>query len=200
MISDKTCIRCSVLLTPLNWEGAARSNYVNKCVDCLRTEKREYHRVWRAKNPGSSAIVSKRYKEKLRRDDPVKARARDAYSDCRKRAIKCGLDFDLSPEYVLGLLRTNTVCPYFGWELTYEVGKERTLASLDRIDSNGGYTRRNVRVISYLANLMKSFATEGELLRFAAGIMQEHGQLETPALGLGGYRTFEKVKGAEGNR
>lgn len=84
------------------------------------------------------------------------------------------------------MMREALVCPYFGWPLTYKPGgKDKTLASLDRIDSSGGYMQGNVRVISYLANLMKSSASDAELTAFANGVLR---------FGLGGLRTVEKLK------
>jgi len=100
--------------------------------------------------------------------------------------MKVGMEFDLTPESVLRLMRESTTCPYFGWKLTHsEGGKSKTLASVDRIDSSKGYTADNVQIISYLANLMKSHATECELLQFANGVVG--------MLGLGGLRTVEKL-------
>lgn len=87
----------------------------------------------------------------------------------RKRAKDVGLEFDIScldlnlPEY----------CPYLGVKLTYELGKGQlpTNASLDRIDSNKGYVKGNVQIISRKANTMKSNATEQELIVFAKNIL-----------------------------
>jgi hypothetical protein len=184
----KICIKCGVGLNEENWARNQRANWINKCKQCLTIEKREYGRAWHAKNPGKSAEVSSRAKAKLRLVDPVKARARSAYSDCRKRALKSGMEFNLTPSDMLRLMRNAHTCPYFGWALTFNEGaKAKDLASIDRIDSSKGYTLDNVRVISYLANLMKSSATEDELLQFANGVMG--------MLGLGGLRTFEKAKG-----
>ena len=45
--------------------------------------------------------------------------------------------------------------------------------SVDRIDPTKGYVRGNVRVISYLANRMKSNATVDQLVRFSAWVMED---------------------------
>lgn len=171
----KSCITCSVSLGESNWAPDQRANYVNKCRECVKIEKREYQKAWREKNPGQASVISLRFKARLRREDPVKARAKAAYSDARKRAARNGMPFDLTPGEVVGLMRSATVCPYIGWAMTFEQGrKESTLASLDRVDSSKGYVKGNVQVISYLANLMKSHATDEELAMFARGALAIH--------------------------
>lgn len=190
---DKRCCVCDVALVESNWRGFARRNWVNKCVDCLRAESREYQRRWRARNPKESSIRTLRRRDKLRLEDPIKARAESAYGDCRKRGIKCGMPVDITSAFILKLMRETKVCPYFGWALTFERGMERTLASVDRIDSTGGYTQDNVRIISYLANMMKSYASEDELVRFANGVIAEHG--DSVVIGLSGMRSYDKKNG-----
>lgn len=177
----KDCIKCGAELTQNNWARSCRSNCVNKCNDCIRKEKREYQREWRKKNPGLDKSRSDKYRERLKSLYPIKKRAISAYGDCRKRACKHGMDFNLTPDFVQEIFQNTLTCPYFGWELTF-TGKQKTLASLDRIDSSRGYTKDNVRVISYLANLMKSYATEEELVMFATGVLS--------------MRSYEKVQGA----
>lgn len=167
------CIRCESSLTDVNWESAQRKNYINKCRECIRLEKRKYAAVWNAKHPGVSNACAKRHKEKLRRENPIKARAREAYSDAKKRATKQGMAFDLTAKYVLEIMIDTVVCPYLNWPLTHAADKAKTLASLDRIDSTEGYVRGNVQVVSYLANMMKSSATKAELLLFAEGIRRQ---------------------------
>jgi hypothetical protein len=195
------CIVCSIVLNKINWQESQRTNYVNKCTGCLRAEKRDYHKVWRKNNPVKAAAIQKRHRTKVRETDPIKARANNAYSDSHKRSSLMAGDFDLTPQYVLRMMRNATVCPYFGWPLTFSVGKERTLASIDRIDSKRGYTKANVRVISYLANLMKSYASEDELIAFAKGVLKEHGEVEMLGLlGLGAMRSAEKIKHSEDKR
>lgn len=178
----KACIACSSVLTPETWAPDQRANWVNKCRECVKDEKRAYQKAWRERNPGMASVVSLRSKAKLRREDPVKSRARAAYSDAKKRAERNGMAFSLAARDVLQLMQGAVVCPYLGWLLTFEQGpKARTLASLDRIDSAKGYVQGNIQVVSYLANLMKSHATDEELTMFAQGVLARH--------------TTEKIKG-----
>lgn len=91
----KNCIKCSCELTDITWASDQKINYINKCRECIKVEKRE--------------------------------------------------------------------------------------------DSTKGYIKDNIQVISYLANVMKSHATDAELLQFAHGVIG--------MLGLGGMRTAEKIQG-----
>ena len=174
--AHKICIKCNTALTDNNWAASTRKNWVNKCVICIRSEHLEWQRAWRAKNPVAAASSAKKYKANLRIVDPVKSRALSAYHDARKRSIKKGMPFDLTSAFVLDLMRQTTECPYFHWALTHLPGKQKTLASLDRVDSAKGYTMDNVCVISYLANLMKSSANQEELYMFAQGILSTKGK------------------------
>lgn len=58
------------------------------------------------------------------------------------------------------------VCPVFPWMTLYYTDSEHNLyaPSLDRIDSSKGYVPGNVRIISTRANLLKSNATDLELI------------------------------------
>jgi hypothetical protein len=63
-------------------------------------------------------------------------------------------------------------CPY----LNLPFGDGEMAPSLDRIDSTKGYIKDNIRVISRLANRMKTNATEEELIQFAKGVLALHTQ------------------------
>tara|TARA_R110002126_G_scaffold4425_2_gene23389 strand:+ start:627 stop:1187 length:561 start_codon:yes stop_codon:yes gene_type:complete len=181
----KNCIKCLCELTEFTWSPDQRINYINKCRECIKVEKREYQKEWRKNNPEKSASAQKRHKTKLRIEDPVKSRAEAAYSDCRKRAIQHGMEFNLTPTMLLNLMRKSFTCPYLRTPLTFVQGeKANTLASVDRIDSKLGYTQDNIQIISYLANLMKSHASEEELVSFANGVLAIHY-----------FRTIEKLQG-----
>lgn len=96
------------------------------------------------------------------------------FLECRTRAKRNSLEFNLEPQDI----QVPTHCPVFGFELRPSKGKtgRDQSASVDRINSSLGYVKGNVRVISYLANRMKSNATAGQLKQFAHWILEiDHG-------------------------
>ena len=71
-----------------------------------------------------------------------------------------------------------THCKYLNVPLTQLLGKGVVWSntSLDRIDSNLGYVKGNVEVISRKANSMKNMATVEELRIFAKNILTIYGE------------------------
>ncbi len=66
-------------------------------------------------------------------------------------------------------------CPILNIKLNTHKGRsggKKDSAALDKIDPKKGYTKDNIRVISHLANMMKSYANDEELLLFAKWIIQ----------------------------
>lgn len=79
----------------------------------------------------------------------------------KRRAKAKGLSFDLRPEDIV----IPELCPVLGIPLI-RGGKARdNWPSLDRMVPALGYTRDNVRVISYRANRIKNDASADELAR-----------------------------------
>jgi hypothetical protein len=170
----KLCIRCACELNVITHSKDQASDYINKCRNCIKKEKRTWQKEWVLKNPEKSRDRALKYQKELRLNNPIKSRARSAYSDCRKRALKTGKSFDLTTTFILELMQNQIKCPYLGTTLTYNSKREMTLASVDRIDSTKGYVMDNVQIISYQANLMKSNANVKDLLDFAEGILRLH--------------------------
>lgn len=80
--------------------------------------------------------------------------------NARLRAQSRGLDFNLDYDDIV----LPEVCPVLGTKISYGGGRQNENSpSLDRIDSTLGYTKGNVRVISWRANRIKSDATLAEL-------------------------------------
>lgn len=83
----------------------------------------------------------------------------------RLRAEKAGIPFAITKKD----LDWPTHCPILGIELS-RGGDRNTSPSVDRINPDLGYIKGNVRVISKLANTMKSNATVEQLEMFCKNI------------------------------
>ena len=113
-----------------------------------------------------------KHRFKLQKENPIRYTARQMCASAHKRAKRKGLEYDLDSAFVEDLCVD--ICPILGRTLEYGGGdKSDNSPSLDRIDSSKGYTKDNVWVISLLANLMKSSASEKDMLLFARWVLTE---------------------------
>lgn len=146
MASDKLCPKCKVEF------GLSRHTYCKKC-------DLDYKRAWyKANRPYSSPykpFTKDAGQVGFKRDHPLYR----AFSSSKRRAKKHGIEFSL----VLAELVVPSHCPVLGIPL--DSSTQQNIPSLDQIKPRGGYTKDNVRVISYRANMIKSNATAEELLK-----------------------------------
>ena len=85
----------------------------------------------------------------------------------KSRARQSGLEFNIT----LTDVPIPEKCPILEVPLVLGTATSYELSpSIDRIDSTKGYVRGNVKVISLLANRMKSNATREQCLLFAQNI------------------------------
>jgi hypothetical protein len=76
------------------------------------------------------------------------------------RAKERGIHFDLDINDIV----IPEVCPVFKTPLRFsEIGRESTTPSIDRVDNNLGYTKTNIRIISWRANRLKNNLTIKEV-------------------------------------
>ena len=130
--------------------------------------KREYYlaqnKVWRDNNKEyRSEHASKAHKRRKESSPELYL-----WKYAKARSNFTGMDFDLGASDIV----IPDVCPYF--KTPFQMGDKQLAASLDRIDSSKGYTKDNIRVISFKANRMKNNATEQELISFAKGVLALH--------------------------
>jgi hypothetical protein len=98
------------------------------------------------------------------------------FRNCKKRYKEVDLDL----EYLKELWDSqNGTCPFSGVKLTLnsytKIFKDsRYAASLDRIDSNKGYVRGNVRWVSRAINLMKNDMSDESLNEFLKLISENY--------------------------
>lgn len=83
------------------------------------------------------------------------------YEGAKRRAEERGLDFEIE----ISDIKIPEYCPVLGIKLEPCSEDKGRSPSIDRIDNNGGYTKENIKIISYRANSLKSDATTDELLR-----------------------------------
>lgn len=130
--------------------------------------KRAYMRGWKMRNRERHSALNRKSEQKRKREAPEKHIVKWAKVRARHR----GIEFTITaadvtiPEH----------CPYLGIRLQFgEKGRPRFCSpSLDRIDPSKGYVPGNVRVISYMANAMKSNASAEQLVTFAIAVLKLH--------------------------
>lgn len=127
-------------------------------------EEREYRRQKSREYHAENRESLKKYRDAYYKNNKEWLNAlpkdKSLYKAARTRAKRKGLDFDITIEDVV----IPEFCPVFPHiQLSTE---NKTLldnsATIDRIDSTKGYTKDNIRVISWRANNIKSFGTREE--------------------------------------
>ena len=111
-------------------------------------------------------LCNKCNSERVKCTDPKSKMLRRAKS----RAKIKNLDFNIGIEDII----IPEYCPILNIKLNTHSGKsggKKDSPALDRINPKLGYTKNNIRVISHLANMMKSHANNEELLIFAKWII-----------------------------
>lgn len=113
---------------------------------------------WRRKNMEKTIRWDKSKREKRKIVSPIRVILRGAKCSAKSR----GIEFNIQPED----LTIPDHCPVLGIPIArfLGIGNPRT-ASIDRIDPKKGYLRGNVRIISWLANRLKSDCDNPEILR-----------------------------------
>ncbi len=144
----------------------AKREYNNRWDRENKSRRAELNREWRQANPEKYNAS----KTKWRKNNPVKTMLITAKTRAKRKGIEFSLtDIDVSlPE----------VCPILGITLQSNYGTggwKHDSYSLDRIDNSLGYIKGNVRVVSNLANQMKSYADKEQLLAFAKWVLKEYG-------------------------
>lgn len=123
------------------------------CTTCKSRKRRAIPELWEREKVAART----KYDPKRRLSNP----SLFLYYDAKKRAKKWGMVFDLTSPLLIPAL-----CPVLGIPLVSSSGTGRARTpnspSYDRIDSSRGYTRDNVRVISWRANQLKNEATPEE--------------------------------------
>ena len=158
--NKKICNHCKNSI-PYSLFGKNMANKDYKQINCLSCDK-EIQREKRLKNHEQLRINEKKYKEKVRYSNSHRLQA--LLNSSRQRALQKNREHTLIKQDLIDLYPIDGLCPIFGFKLEWnDKGFRETSPSIDRIDSNKGYTKDNIQIISWKANRIKSYATIEEL-------------------------------------
>ncbi len=148
----------------------------NICLPCQRKYENDYN----SKNKGSVNARNRKYRKsripeivKRQREQHTKY-MRDSYRErsmvisARKRAKKRGIEFNICAEDIL----IPEFCPLLGISINSNghINNRDSSPSLDRKNTEKGYIKSNIGIISYRANRIKNDATPKELKLLAERI------------------------------
>ena len=139
----KTCSKCGE-------DHESKNYYYNKCRAMMAKVIREKHKANGTKPTPRSEL------RKFNYDDPNQYAL---FNGARGRARKNDIPFDIEPKDII----IPTHCPILGTKLI--PGDRPNAPSLDRIIPDRGYTKDNIQVISYRANMLKSNITLAESMK-----------------------------------
>lgn len=114
-------------------------NYKEKNKEHIK----EYHKKYSKEN----------YSTEKRREKYINNIESELFHHAKNRALEKGLDFNITKNDII----IPKVCPVFGTPIDFI--HKQNVPTLDRVDSNKGYIKGNVQVISSKANRLKNNGT-----------------------------------------
>ena len=157
-------------------------------------DKKAYAKEWRENNKEKIRAYAKSFYAEKRKDPEFRAEefrkkkhrietriesfVSQTMTSARSRAKKHGYDFNIDSKYVTKLiLQSNGECQATGLPMstTYHCPFK---ASLDRIDSNKGYVKGNVRVVITMFNYMKQDYTDSQFALVAKAFAKKNNGLQ----------------------
>jgi hypothetical protein len=133
-----------------------------------RERLREYQRTWREAHSEEEKTRG-REKGLKYRTTPV-GRGDRLFHGAKKRSNESGLEFSLDREWVVAKVKSG-FCEVTGLPFDLSNGRNLFAPSLDRTDSNLGYTPENVKVVVWCYNAAKATGTHEEVKRLAYAIV-----------------------------
>jgi hypothetical protein len=156
----KTCSACKKKLPFFSFSKnlAAKDGLQYKCRPC----DIEYQKQRRENNKDKVLEYGREYQQNRR--ESFEYRLQMLLNASRQRAKLKNREHTITLEDIKELYPVDGKCPVFGFELEFNTaGFRETSPSIDRIDSNKGYTKDNIQVISWKANRLKAYATVEDL-------------------------------------
>lgn len=155
------CTKCKLDKSPEDFYKKSKdsSSLRSSCKNCNNSETQ----AWFKTDKGQT------YRKKIHGNLQKKKPELLLFWSCRSGAKKRNLEFTLEEKDIV----IPSVCPVLGIPL-FLVGGKRTdnSPSVDRVDSTRGYTKDNVRIISWRANKLKQDASLEEVEKILSYMKQ----------------------------
>jgi hypothetical protein len=165
----KACNRCKEVkpFSEYNVNASVKGGLSRTCKEC----DQKYQEARRRKSPEKTLEYGRKYKAKKREDFDFRLKA--LLNASKQRAALKGREHSITLDDLKELYPEDGRCPVFGIELKFgNQGFRECSPSIDRIDSDGGYTKENIQIISWKANRLKAYATVEELETLVAYLKQ----------------------------
>lgn len=146
--------------------GNGRKGRRADCIEC-----RLHYAMERGKKPEVKARINK-YNKNYHRS--IEGLSTLLLVSCRRRAKIKGWDCDIDYDWLTGHI-TPLVCEATGMKLTLEISETMdhtyNRPSIDRIDSDRGYTKDNCQIVSVIYNRAKGAGTYAHVLEMSQSLM-----------------------------
>ena len=137
-----------------------RDNHDARCTDCKTKQMQE---------------VREKYDDETRLAKILRTR----FYAARERAKKKGLDFDLTIEFLKELWeKQDGKCAITKLPMTFlnDNGRVYTNVSIDQIEPNAGYIKKNIQLVCMAVNQLKSDLTMNEVLTICKSIVENYNE------------------------
>jgi hypothetical protein len=171
----KKCTKCNIEkeVELFNNNSKKADGKDNQCKSCRRNYKQSPERAAKIRlSRRNKRISDPEYADKVRAQMRNYSKENPEWyllTKAKERAKLKGLEFNITVDDII----IPEYCPILEIKLTKGKYKDyQNSPSLDRIDSNKGYIKGNIAVISVLANTMKNKATKELLEKFSKNILK----------------------------
>jgi hypothetical protein len=141
-----------------------RKRYLERKEDLYESQKR-----WRKETKGNVEAQRRRYYT-------PRGRLLMILNSVKGRAKSKGLDYDLSPEWILNKWEEcEGKCEITGIEFVFRDEGNRAnpySLSLDRVDNTKGYTKENVQLVVWIYNAAKATGTHEQVVNFSKKLLE----------------------------
>jgi len=141
--------------------------YTYKCNKCERELTRDEFHKDSSCSKGHHSICKECRKGNR---NPIS----ELVSNARYRAKKSNREFNITKQYIRNLKSfQDNKCALSGKEMIWNKSDPHA-ASIDRINSNKGYTKENTQLVCKFVNRMKSFYQDSTLIEFCKKVVEHN--------------------------